>query len=205
MDSKELKERIAEGSIHFTTILEMMGKPKEHIENTLREYVEKIKSDENFEILRDDFEEAKEVEDGMFSVFVELEILSKRAEHLLWFCFDYMPSSIEIIDPEIIKHNSHDFSNYLNDLQSRLHNMDMIVKQVNATNQKLNRNVEAILKNSIKLSIVSGGNTLPAISANVGVPEQDMANILNQLIGAGSLTKKDNIYSIVEKSTTSKK
>lgn len=199
MESKEIKKKIAEGNIHFTTILEMMGKPKEHIEQTLKEYVEKIKNDEHFELVKADFEEAKEFEDGMFSVFVELDVLSKNAEQLLLFCFDYMPSSIEIIDPEVIKHSSYEFSGYLNDLQTRLHNMDMIVKKVNATNQKLNSNVEAILKNSIILSITSGGNTLAQISSNLGIPESDMTNILNQLIGSGAITKDGDVYSMVKK------
>ena len=38
--------------IRFKTIIEVLGKPKEHVENSLNEYIEKIKETEDFLLLR---------------------------------------------------------------------------------------------------------------------------------------------------------
>jgi len=44
------------------------------------------------------------------STFVDLEMLTKGSEKLVWFCFDYLPSSIEIIDPQHIRYSGKEFS-----------------------------------------------------------------------------------------------
>ena len=102
------------GEIHVRTILEMMGAPKEYIEKTLKDYIEKLKKDLN--IVKEDYEEAKE-QGKMFSAFCELEIKFKDILELLDFCFEALPSSIEILSPENLSYKSNDFTDFLNDLQ----------------------------------------------------------------------------------------
>ena len=68
------------------TVLEILGKPKEHVEGTLKKYVESIKEDKNFTIIKEHYEPAEEQDDGMFSVFAELELETFKVENLTGFC-----------------------------------------------------------------------------------------------------------------------
>ena len=114
----KIKQKINEGWIHCNFIIEMLGKPKEHLEKTLKEYIELLKKDKTIEIIKEDYVEPEE-KDGLFTMFVELETLMKDTKRIVEFCFDYMPSSVEIIEPSNLNYSSNDFSDILNDLQAR--------------------------------------------------------------------------------------
>ncbi len=108
-------ERLEKGQIHFRTIVEVVGRPKEHVEETIRGHVEKIKKDESLEIINQDFadvkkEEDKENQEGLWLTFVELELWIKNLPSLIGFCFDYMPSSVEIIEPKQLTFKNFDIS-----------------------------------------------------------------------------------------------
>ena len=77
-------------------IIEVLGKPKEHVEESIRDYVEKIKKDTGFIVLNADFAASEEKEEGLWATFVELDMVVKGLPKLIAFCFDYMPSSLEI-------------------------------------------------------------------------------------------------------------
>ena len=115
----DIQEKLEKGYIHVKFIIEMGGKPKEHVEDTLKKYIEKIKQHEDYTVLKSDFAEAKEMKDqkGVFLAFTDMELLAKDPRALTGFCFDYMPSSIEIIAPEELKISSAHFSYIMNDLQ----------------------------------------------------------------------------------------
>ena len=189
MDKKEIREKIFEGYIHFTAIIEVLGKPKEHVEKALGDYLAKIKESEKLIFISEDVSEAKEVEGSMFSTFAEVELMAKGTDAVINFCFDYMPSSIEIVDPDVLKYSSKALTNFLNDLQTRLHNLDMLVKTTNSKNQALNRNTENLLKNSIKLAVNSGHDTLGKMSKVLGISESNLDKIVDMLVEAGSLVK----------------
>ncbi len=129
---KEAKEDLEkpvwlENSIRFIAVIEMAGKPKEYIEQTIREYADTIKKDKNFYVYKEDFAETRQHE-GLFSTFVELEIAAKNPQGMVAFCFDYMPSSVDVIEPLNFSFDAYQFSSLLNDMQAKLHNIDMLVK-----------------------------------------------------------------------------
>ena len=121
----------------------MAGKPKEHIEKTMKGVIDKIKENKNIYILNQELAEAKELEKqkGFFSVFAELELLLMNMPVLVGFCYDYMPSSVEIIAPEEMKLKVNELNSFLNDLQAKLHRSDNMTKQLTMENQFLKNNV----------------------------------------------------------------
>ena len=137
--------------IRFKTILEILGKPKEHVEESLKKYIAKIKEDEELMVIKEYYSDAKE-QDNMFSVFAELEMLVKTVPKLIGFCFDYMPSSLEILKPESLALKNTQFTGILNDLQAKLHNVDMVAKQLKSENDFLKRNLKTSLKNVISIT-----------------------------------------------------
>jgi hypothetical protein len=183
--------------IRCRIILEMLGKPKEHIEKTLKEYVEQIKQSSDWIVLKEEFAEAKPQE-SMWSSFAELEMVFNDVDNLLPFCFDYMPSSIEIIKPESIFIKNNHMSNFLNDLQGKLHQVDMIAKKLRAENSVLQKNLNTSLKNVILLVLgIKKKSNLAELSTLSGVKREELNPFLEQLIKDKKIKKEEDEFSLV--------
>ena len=117
-------------SIKATTIIEIAGKPKEHVSETLNRVLELIKTNTNFKLIEHELNEPKTVQDStqIYSSFGEFEIEFPNMDTLNGFCFDFMPSSIEIIEPEKITIDSGEMNNLLNDTITKLHQYDRVLK-----------------------------------------------------------------------------
>lgn len=180
------------GEIHARTILEMLGAPKDYIEKTLKDYVQKLKKD--LTIVKEDYEEATPQE-KLFSTFVELEIKFKDMGQLFDFCFEALPSSIEILHPEQVSYSSNEWSNFLNDLQARLHEADMVVKSVRAQNKVLDKNATAILQNLIKHT-VKEPKTAEELSEISGLEPKNIKAFADELVKKGVIQEKDGRYTL---------
>lgn len=198
MEQKEIRQKVIEGRVHSRIIIEVLGAPKEHVEKTIRDYVEKLKHDENVEVLKEYFSDAEQKK-KFFAVFVELELLVKSPEHLTWLCFDYMPSSIEIMDPEEFKFKSLDFAQFLNDLQARLHNIDMRLKNANAEARLMRNNMDALMQNFVYLSLKHSDKSLEELAKELGIEVKFAKMVLDKLLKRNAIQEKEGIYSITKK------
>jgi len=183
--------------IRCKVIIEVLGKPKEHVEKSIRDYVDKIKKDPELVVMNADFSEAEEKE-KLFAVFVELDIVIKGMPKLIGFCFDYMPSSIEITKPEEFAVKKSTIENFINDLQARLHNVDMIVKKQKNENTFLKKNLGKAVSNTILLSLATGGMTMENLSRATGIAEKELKVFLDDLIREDKIKKEDDMYSLVK-------
>ncbi len=130
--------------IQAKVVIEIVGSPKQHVEMTIRKYMDRIR--DNFNIINHELYDAEPLKDekfkGMFSSFVDLEMEFNEFKDIIGFCFDYMPSSIDIIKPEKLNLESKHVMDMLNDLMAKLHNLDMRVKNLIAENVLLKRESE---------------------------------------------------------------
>ncbi len=191
-------EKIQEGQVLVRTIIEMLGAPKDHIIKTMKNYVEAQKSNENFTILKEYYSDAKEEEkegQKLFSVYAELEIWFKSVEKVVDFCFDKLPSSIEILEPSKVTFQSAEFSGLLNDLQAKLHKLDMVFKNNNAKEQVAAKTFNTLITNFIGVCLDTGSNTPAKVSEKIGIALDKVENILNDLTKKGILTKDGETYS----------
>ncbi len=180
--------------IKARVIIEMLGAPKEHIQETLEHYVDKLKKDEKKIIIRKvDYVEPKPV-NNLFSVFAELEIEFEDLQTITYFCFDYMPSSIEIHDPDELTYDSNEYTTFLNDLQARLHKVDMLVKNLSAENKVVKKNGNTLARNIVIVSLESGQKTLLEISKRCGMPETHIKKFVNILVSEGKIKEQDGMY-----------
>ena len=122
--------------IHLRCIIEIAGFPKEHVEKTIKNVIETIKKEENFQIIKSEIEEVKEIE-KMFSTFTEVELKVENFSDLVQLSYFYMPSSIEIISPDEFNSKSTEIADLFNDLVERIHKVDMTMKNLLAENQTL--------------------------------------------------------------------
>ena len=193
----KIKQKIEEGWMHCIFIIEVLGKPKEHVEKTLKGYINAVKKDKKVEVLKEEYAEPeKDKESELYTMFVELETMVKGASKIIEFCFDYMPSSVEILEPKSVKYSSNNFSDLLNDLQARLHKMDMIVKNRNQENTILKQNGAIFLRNIIYLSLKQEEKDIAKLSKDSGVPEKELEKFLEILIKEKKLKKNKKIYSL---------
>lgn len=125
-----------ERRIRTRAVIEILGSPKEHVENTMQLVADKVK--EGFSLLSCEIYDAEEI-NGLWSSFADVEVNFKDIDQLIMFCFDFLPSSVEIIEPMNFNVKCTEMSNLINDLLARLHKYDMVVKQLNMENTILKK------------------------------------------------------------------
>ena len=181
--------------IRCRTIIEVLGKPKEYVESSLKEYVEHIKKDHGLVVLNEEYSEIKEQE-NLWSKFVEIDLVIKGTAKLISFCFEYMPSSIEVMKPEHLIMTNHELSNFLNDLQARLHNVDMIVKQQKAENDFLRANMNAVIHNAVIICLKVASLSLEQLSQITGVDIKELEIFVEKLLKENKIKKENDLYSL---------
>lgn len=179
-------------------IIEMMGGPKDHIVNTMKLYIDKIDEDyEHIKVLDKFTSEPKEREGGeLFDIFCELEIEAKNFEELTGFSIDYMPSSVEIVEPAELNLDIPEFNNYFNDVLGKLHKIGNELKRVNMERDALGNNGVVLLKNIILLQLERGPRTLDKLAKVAGVPAEHIAKFLEVMEGEGKIKKDGDNYSL---------
>ena len=182
--------------IRFRAILEVLGRPKEHVENTIKTLVAKAKERHDVSVINEKFADIRE-EGKLFSTFVELEIVEKGKNNLSAFCFDFMPSSIEVDKPDQVILRNADLSDVYNDLQAKLHTVDMIAKKLNAENDFLRRNLGTMISNLLTVLIKIGKNSLNDLSKFTGINEKELADYIKKLEQEGKIKKEGDIFQLV--------
>src|SRR3989344_3928264 len=82
-------------------IIEILGSPEEHVKKTMQMILDKIKQYPDTKIIKEKMFPAEKMGDkNLWSTFTELDMEVKNVQILTGFCFDFMPSSLEIIEPE---------------------------------------------------------------------------------------------------------
>ncbi|MFT4311610.1 MAG: hypothetical protein ACMXYF_00075 [Candidatus Woesearchaeota archaeon] len=196
LTQEQLREHIEEGYIHFSTIVEIMGKPKEHIEQTAQKIVEKLNEDSRFMVLQAGVSEAELVEDSktMYSLFIDFEMLAQDMSRLYDFIFAYMPSSVEILEPQTLTFNTSQATGILNDINSRIHDMDMEVKKLRQVQKHMSQSIEVLISNAITLSLRIGNATLEQISGETGVEKEQLKPFLERLEKAKKIKREEDTY-----------
>ncbi len=182
--------------IRLRTIIEVLGTPKEHVQKATGEYIEAMREDKDIIIIREQFSDIEE-KDGHYLMFVELELLIKGLPKLINFCFEYMPSSLEIHKPDSFTMTQTEFSGFLNDLQARLHTVDMTVKQLKNENNFLKKNLATMLENSLGLILHNGPRSLEHLSKLTGVTAPELDKFLERLITENKIKKEGETYTLV--------
>ncbi len=173
-------------------IVEMFGTPKEFITKKLTEHVEQLKKDK---IKVDSAKYAEPIEkEKMFSQYVELVISFKDAQQLLNFCFDSLPSSIEILSPDKIEIPMTALEDVLNDFQAKLHHADAMLKNLGIQKQVLDRNAVNILHNFIKYACSEKPRTTEELAKIVGMKTEDVTKFLDGLVERKILKKEGTKY-----------
>lgn len=197
MKTKEIKKFLEEGYLRVNVIFEIVGKPKTHIEETIKAYIENIKQDENIHFIKEEFEPAEEVEEGIFSTVAETELLVPNIEKLNWLCINFTPASVEILEPDKKEITQKEIGDWLNDLLSRLHEIGMVQKNLKGQYDIMIKNFNAMTRNAIILSLKET-NDIETIAKKIGMPQEHTKKFLEALIKEDKVREEKNNYFLKE-------
>ncbi len=189
----ETEKQSERAHIRCRAIIEVLGKPKDYVEDAIKQYIEHIKQDPELVVLNEDYSEIKE-QGHLWGKFVELELVVKGIKKLIAFCFEYMPSSIEVLKPEQLAISNIDLSGFANDLQARLHNVDMVVKQQKAENEFLKQNMNVIIHNIVMICLKVSSLSLQQLSQITGIESKELEIFVEKLVKENKIKKENNSY-----------
>ncbi|MDD3175055.1 MAG: hypothetical protein PHU51_01105 [Candidatus Nanoarchaeia archaeon] len=196
MKDKEIKEYIEKKYLRINTIFEIIGHPKEHVESTMKAYVENIKKDSEIVVLKEEYEPAEELEGGVFGVIAEIEMLVKNIEKLTWLCVNFSPASIELIEPDEVVIEQKEITHWLNDLLAKLHEIGVAQKKIHSDNEGLIRNFNAMTRNAILL-VLKEPCDIQSISKKIGMEDKHTELFVEKLIKEKKIVKEKNVYHLI--------
>lgn len=122
--------------------LEMIGRPPEHMEETMKGIIERIGN--IVEVTEKTLHKPKALKDteNLFSSFAEIEIETESLLKFFGVIFTYLPSHVEVITPEELKMRNSDINEIANDIVKRLHQYDEIVKRIAIERQILEKQLK---------------------------------------------------------------
>lgn len=177
-------------------IVEVVGKPEEHVKKALGIVIDKIKTQKGLKILTEKSYKPKHVE-PFFSTFAEIDIEFADPNLIVGFCYDFMPSSLDILEPDNIVLNSKELAGILNDLLTRLHSVNMSVANYSAENEILNRNAKALLKNLV-MHALEKPKTIEELSKIAGIKAKELEPFVEDYVKKGKIKKTKNKYTLTK-------
>lgn len=182
---------LMEQPITVRAILEILGSPAEHITKALKDHIETLRKDGT--AIKSEKLSSPEQKENLFSQYAELVITFKDTRALLNFCFDSIPSSVEIMAPEKIDLPTTELEDLLNDFLAKLHHTDAMIKNLSIQKQVLDRNAVNILHNFIKHACTEK-KTAAELAKITGIKEEDLLKFTDQLIERNILKKEGQHY-----------
>ena len=176
-------------------IIEIAGKPKEHIEETMKLVVKKLKHEQGIKVLKSKVHDAEE-HGEVFSTFAELELEHDSLESITYFCFEYLPSSLEMVEPESLKVEMQTFSEVFNDLLGKLHSMDNKLKNMAAANIILDKNSNNLLKVLVTLALKDGAKSVEQLSNYCMIIPVQLKPFLERYVQEKIINKEGDKYSL---------
>ena len=192
-------------------IVEVVGKPKEYVEKTIQTVIDTATEIKGLKIEDKKVEPTKSLKDKdlegtekkiqektgeLFSTFAEIEFRADNLDVVASFCFDFLPSSLEILEPEEIKVDLQDISKIMNDVLSRIHSADHVVKTLKFQNSALQKNASLLLRNMIMVSLKSKEKDLENLSKATGIPPELLKPFVEGLVQEGFIIEESGIYKV---------
>ncbi len=191
----DIDEYLEKGYLQVNVLFEIIGSPKEHVEQTINKILETVEKEKGIEVIEKDTAEVEDSGEGMFSCFSEVELLAKDLEKITWIAFNFTPASIEIIEPGKISLKDTDMTAFMGDLLAKLH--DVSSKNVAISNQNLGlqRNLNAVIRNCILALLVSSDKSDEELANLLGMNKEDVGRIVGLMIKEGTVIQKEDKYS----------
>lgn len=127
--------------INAIFILEIIGRPAEHLIKTLNKIIENMDKEKGVKVVSKDIKEAVEMKDqkNFYMTFAEVGIEAEGIMEIAGLVFKYMPANVEIVEPEIIAVSNNKWGEILSELTRRLHAYDELARIVQMKNAEMQK------------------------------------------------------------------
>ena len=141
----EIKET---SGIRVIMIFEIIGRPPEHLTETLEKIIEQIGKEKGIEIKEKKINEPDLMKNqkDFYTNFAEVEVEVENISFLVALIFKYMPAHIDIISPEKISLTNNGWNGVLNELTRRLHGYDEVARVIQAEKTILERKLKEVME-----------------------------------------------------------
>ncbi|MDD5699735.1 MAG: hypothetical protein PHH00_00885 [Candidatus Nanoarchaeia archaeon] len=143
-------------------ILEVIGKPKEFLTETLENLAKQMDTESGIVVKSKNIKEPKKMDEqtsvaddsgGKFKVeptdfyvsFAEIEVEAESIFNLVFLMFKYMPANVEIFSPEVLALTNNGWNEILNELIRRLHSYDEVARVLQVEKAVLENKLKSIL------------------------------------------------------------
>tara|TARA_Y100000310_G_C20665841_1_gene807418 strand:+ start:1630 stop:2091 length:462 start_codon:yes stop_codon:yes gene_type:complete len=117
-------------------IVEMAGRPANHVKESLSKHVGVLDKLGDLTVHKTTVSEPKEMEkskdskeiEPVFTCFAEVDFETETFSRMTQVMFDFMPSSVEVIEPAKVSLESAEATELLNNLSGRLHRYDEVAR-----------------------------------------------------------------------------
>ncbi|MFH1237874.1 MAG: hypothetical protein ABIH79_00880 [archaeon] len=135
-------------------IVEMAGRPAEHVKDSLAKHIGVLSEVKDIKVHSIKISEPREIENSsgpqgtpsegvMFTCFAEADFETENFARMSETMFDFMPSSVEIIEPSKVTLDMGEATNLLNNISGRLHRYDDIMKMAGGKLQQMGAQLKA--------------------------------------------------------------
>ena len=147
-----LENDIETKGISANLILEVLGKPKEHLVETLNNIIGKIKEEKGVIVVDTKINEPVTLKNNedLFTTFAEVEVKVETIAHMAMLMFKYMPAHIEILSPERLVMSNNGWNDVLNEIVRRLHGYDEVARVIQVEKGILEKKLKTLLDSKDK-------------------------------------------------------
>ncbi|MBW2967789.1 hypothetical protein KY362_04845 [Candidatus Woesearchaeota archaeon] len=191
------KERVDKGQLLARIVIEVLGAPKDHVEEAIKLVVDRAHKIKGAEVVSESTYEAEQKE-KLFSTFSEIEIWFDSMDVLMQFIFDFTPSSVEIMQPAKVEMKANHVSGFFNDFLLKMHELGLKLKDLSAKTQLLGKNTDTLMRNFLH-HVLETPRSADELSKVMGIPKENIAAILENFEKAGIVENKDDLYSLVDR------
>ena len=142
-----------ENKLSVIMIIEVIGKPPEHLTETLNEIVKKISEEKGVEVKDKKLNDPVTLKENQqfYTSFAEIEAEIDGIAILSELMFRHMPAHVEILSPEHLRINNNELNDIFNSLMRKLHGYDEVARIIQTEKILLQREIKK-LKEEKKLN-----------------------------------------------------
>lgn len=133
-------------NIRALLIIEVIGRPPEHLTETLENMIKSIGEEKGAKIINKKINEPTELqnEKGFYANFAEIEIELEKVHHLALIAVKYMPAHIDIMSPDTLVIDNNRWNEIFNEILRKLHGYDEITKITMLQRAELERKLKEL-------------------------------------------------------------
>lgn len=140
--------------IRVAFVIEVIGRPPEHLIETLESLIKQIDEEKGVAVKEKKIHEPVLMKDqkDFYTDFAEIEVEVDEILLVAILMFKYMPAHIEIISPEIIALSNNGWNDILNELTRRLHGYDEMARVLQVEKNILEKKLKETLSEKPRVS-----------------------------------------------------